>query len=466
MMIGQFLWFSFFAAAAWSMSYPVLRNGKGLFGLNGFFGMVGPNLHVDKSTPMFELFKGDGIVQGVFFENGTIYPVKHIIQTEKVLFKNKYVCSQASEFKSKFRKFVRDVLKNTIALPNMLGSANTALLTVKNKTYALFEQDVPYEIGVDFENRNITTVGKVVLGGVHKHVGPYRFSGHTKYDAENDLIHTIDYNIFTRIVTYYKMNTNFTILYMFAKQMDYIPIIHDFYVLRTGDIMVIDSPFKLWPFLKRDFCNPRTLLHHVPIVLRKDLPTNIHILGRSPAKFAVDAGFYCFHFGQVFETEDTIRICASLYDEFDFNSLNINGKYREIVIKKKYGSCYLRTSPILETMNLDFPVMYGESAILQPVVLRRIVLRRIVLRRIVDGRIAGFVICNGLEIERVIDLPDSVSIFGEHIVKEIDGSVYIMAFSKDGSLVVVNTEKDNDVTVIPVFEDGVTLGFHSIFREL
>ena len=451
MMFGQLFWFSLFAVAI-SASYPVLRNVNGFFGLKGFFGMVGPNIKVDKATPMFELFKGDGIVQGVFFENGTMYPVKHIIRTDKVLYKEKYICNSPSELKTKFLALVHDIqIANRRSLfPNMLGSANTALLSVENKTYALFEQDLPYEINIDIENKNVTTLGKIELAEIHKHVGPYRFSGHTKYDLSEKVIHTIDYNIFTRTVTYYKLDTNFTILHMLAKKMEYIPIIHDFYVLETGDIMIIDSPFKMWPFLKKELFNPRVFFHHVPLVLRRELPTHIHILGREPRKFSIDAGFYCFHFGQVFETKDTIRICAPLYDEFDFNSLNINGKYREIVIKKKFGSCYLRTSPILETMNLDFPVRCNKSG-------------HIILRRIIDGRIAGFVICNGLEIERIIDLPDSVSIFGEHCVKEIDGATHIMAFSKDGSLVLVNMEKDNDVSIVPVFEEGVTLGFHSIF---
>jgi Retinal pigment epithelial membrane protein len=454
MMFGQLFWFFFFAMTI-SANYPVLRNIKNFSGLKGFFGMVGPNIKVKKTTPMFELFKGDGIIQGVFFENDTMYPVKHIIRTDKVLYKEKYISRNPSELKTKISNLIHDIkIANRRSLfPNILGSANTALLSVENKTYALFEQDLPYEIKIDFENKNVTTVDKIELTEIHNHIGPYRFSGHTKYNSMEKVIHTIDYNIFTRTVTYYKLDTNFTILHMLVKKMDYMPIIHDFYVLETGDVILIDSPFKMWPFLKKQFHNPRSILHHIPLVLRKDLPTNIHILGNTHSKFSTDAGFYCFHFGQVFETEDTVRICAPLYDEFDFNSLNINGRYREIVIKKDFGSCYLRTSPILETMNLDFPVRCNKSG-------------NIILRRIIDGRIAGFVVCNGLEIERVIDLPDSVSIFGEHCVKEIDGAAHIMAFGKDGSLVLVNMEKDNDVSIMPVFEDGVTLGFHSIFIEL
>jgi hypothetical protein len=458
-----------------SHNYPVLQNVK------GFFGMVGPNIDVDKTTPMFELFRGDGIVQGIFFENGTIFPVKHIIQTDKVICKDKYLCKDPSEFMKKITNLITDLTSHRVRFPNMLGSANTALMNIKNKTYALFEQDIPYELNIDIENKKIKTIGKIKLSSMHKRIGPFRFSGHTKYDHINHIVHTIDYNIFTRMVTYYKMDMDFTILYMFSKKMDYIPIIHDFKVLESDNIMLFDSPFGICPFMKIDVLTPRTILNHIPLVLRKDLPTSIHILGRNPKKYSIGAGFYCFHFGEVKETNDTIKIYAPLYDEFDFNSLNINGKYREIIIKKDIGLCYMKTNTILETMNLDFPICYGNLTI---------------LRRIINDRIGGFVICKGLEIERVIDLPDSVSLFGEHVihifsfdpptsgyeisqnatllsalkinkgVKNVDGEAHLMAFDKNGSLVLVNLEKDNDVTVIPIFDNGVTLGFHSIFIDL
>ena len=428
-------------------SYPLLQH------LHGFFGSIGPNIHIDKTTSLFDLFMGDGVIHGIFFENGTIYPIKHIIQTDKVLYTKKYICHNVLELVTKMGNLVRDLCLDTKALmPNMLGTANTAILNVGHKTLALCEQDMPYELNIDFKNKEVTTIGKMECSPIHKHIGPHRFSGHSKYCSHdkhsnnkdhisNGVIHTIDYHFLTRIVNYYKMDSNFTVLSRFSKTMEYLPIIHDFWVLGSGDVIVIDSPFRFWPKLR--------CIHNIPVVLRKDLHTNIHILGKHQSRtYICNHGFYCFHYGKVLETDRTIEICASLYDELDFNKLSICGKYRQIIIFKDTGSVYIKKNPILETMNLDFPVSYCNLT---------------VLRRIVDNRIAGFVICNGLEIERVIDLPDSVCVFGEHIIKEIDGSVYLMAFCKDGSIVLVNMEKDNDVTIVPVFEEGITLGFHSCF---
>lgn len=386
----------------------------------GFFGMIGPNIRIQKTTTLFDMFIGDGVVQGVFFDSDdelSMTPVKHVIETDLVKFKTNKHCFAAK-------------------LPNMMGVANTAMLSVRNRTFALFERDAPYEIDIDMENKMIHTIGRLNL----PKECPRRFSGHTKYDAAADLIHTIDYNVFTRMVTYYKMTGDFTVLNRFSKRMDHIPIIHDFKVLKSGDVVIIDSPIRIWPIWG----------YRIPIVLRNDLKTNIHVIGNhNPATYVVGGnGFYCFHYGQLVETDADLRIFASLYDELDFNSQTLNGKYRNIVIKKAFNTCFVIKNPILETMNLDFPVPYGADSV--------------ILRRIIDGRIGGYVICRGLEIDRVINLPDHISAFGEHVVKQINNQTYIMAFCQDGSLVQVNINDETDIETIPVFDSGVTLGFHSI----
>jgi len=384
----------------------------------GFFGMIGPNIHIQKSTTLFDLFKGNGIVQGVFFgNNGTIHPVKHQIQTDRILFQEDY------------QHFLRT---RSFSMPNMMGVANTAILMIRNRTFALFERDTPYEIDIDMETKTIHTIGKLNKGP------PYRFSGHTKYDVEKDIVHTIDYNIFTRVVTYYKMTSNFTILDSFSKQLNHFPIIHDFKVLEnTGNVLFIESPFQLFPTMNR-----------VPIVLRNDLPTKIHIIGNTTSRtFTLNNGFYCFHYGDIVESNNDIRIYASLYDALDFNSLNLYGKYRSIVLKKEFNTCFIVKNPILETMNLDFPIPFGDF---------------VILRRVIDTRIGGYVICRGIDIERIIDLPDHISAFGEHAVKEIEGQFYIMTFCQDGSLAFININDENDITTIPVFDHNITLGFHSI----
>lgn len=38
-------------------------------------------------------------------------------------------------------------------LPNVMGLANTALMNIEYKLYALFEQDLPYELNLDFEKQ-------------------------------------------------------------------------------------------------------------------------------------------------------------------------------------------------------------------------------------------------------------------------------------------------------------------------
>jgi hypothetical protein len=436
------------------MNYPILKK------LNGFFGSIGPNIKINTKTTLFELFKGDGIIHGVFFENGTMYPVKHIIQTDKVLFKKKYVSKYPSETIKNIGHFIKHILCNHKKIshqwPNMLGSANTALMNVANNTYAMFEQDIPYQINIDFEKKDITTIGKIELSNIHKQFGPFRFSGHSKYDSIKQVIHTIDYNIFTRTVTYYKMNHNFTILKMFSKKMDYLPIVHDFWILQSGDVLVFDSPFKLWPFLEKKIYSPQELTNNIPLKLRKDLPTNIHILGTESSCFTIDSGFYCFHFGNVIESDNNniIKIYASVYDEVNFNKLDIYGKYREIVLFKNLSSHYIKKNSILETMNLDFPVSLPSPYN-----------NLIVLRRIIGNRIGGYVICRGLEIERVIDLPDEISAYGEHIIKKIDGETYLIVFCLDGSLAVINIDQDNSVFTIPVFNEEITLGFHSSFID-
>ena len=38
---------------------------------------MGPNVDVSKTNTLFELFTGDGIIQGVFLENGEIHEISH-----------------------------------------------------------------------------------------------------------------------------------------------------------------------------------------------------------------------------------------------------------------------------------------------------------------------------------------------------------------------------------------------------
>ena len=65
-------------------SQNILKN------INGFYGMIGPDVNEDKIKSVYELFAGDGVIQGVFFDNGNITFVKKFIRTEKLLFEEKH----------------------------------------------------------------------------------------------------------------------------------------------------------------------------------------------------------------------------------------------------------------------------------------------------------------------------------------------------------------------------------------
>ena len=58
--------------------------------INGFYGLIGPNVNMNNNIDnLYELFTGDGIIQGVFFDKGKLTFIKHLIKTEKVLYEEK-----------------------------------------------------------------------------------------------------------------------------------------------------------------------------------------------------------------------------------------------------------------------------------------------------------------------------------------------------------------------------------------
>ena len=52
--------------------------------INGFYGLIGPDINMDSVTNIFDLFTADGLIQGVFFDDGEITFTKHFIRTDKL----------------------------------------------------------------------------------------------------------------------------------------------------------------------------------------------------------------------------------------------------------------------------------------------------------------------------------------------------------------------------------------------
>ena len=189
--------------------------------INGFYGLIGPDINIKNVNNIYELFTADGLIQGVFFENGNLTYVKHFIRTDKLLYEEK----NGKIPKNNMNQILFEIFNKVNLLPNLLGVANTALFKINNKIYALYEREFPYELNIDFEQKIINTISKKNIKEI-----PH-FSAHSKFNPLKKTIETIDYNILTNSVSYYELTTNFNIIKHKKIKMKYIPIIHDFFSL-------------------------------------------------------------------------------------------------------------------------------------------------------------------------------------------------------------------------------------------
>ena len=411
--------------------HPYIKN------VSGFYGLIGPDIDMFSIKTLYDLFTGDGMIQGVFLDKGNITFVKHIVRTEKILYEEQY-----GRFSKKFLMTLFYLLLNKMnMLPNVLGLANTALLDIGSKTLALFERDLPYEIKIDFEKKQVRTLQKIKIDNLE------HFSGHSKNIESH--IHTIDYDVIKNHILYIVLNHAFEEIHRTSIKTIYIPILHDFAVLKNG-LLFIDSPFVWSPFSK------------IPVTLSNQ-STYIHVYNtytNMRAQYECILPFYLFHYANIIETEKSITIYGSHYEELDFSSLYIQGKYRKIVVNKISGEVFIIKNNELESMNLDFPLQWKEY---------------VLLRSISNQTIHGFVLCRGLDIIKKINMPNDRFFCGEPSIIEIDGSPFLIGFAYDsfenGYLILFelfhifseNNTTEKYIEIVLDTDIKLTIGFHSIF---
>jgi len=403
---------------------PLFKN------IKGFYGLIGPDINISTDTSLYELFSGDGIIQGIFFDNGKITFVKHFVRTEKLLYESVNGRFSKSIFMIPFY-----LLLNKIGyLPNLLGIANTAFLQIQQKTFVLFERDHPYEININIENQTLQTVKKNIIDGLS------HFSAHSTYDK--NIIHTIDYDVVNKQILYIHMNKYFKIICKTVIKTHYIPIIHDFIIL-PNRLIFIDSPF-VWSL---SIGNKRP-----PVIFDCEQPTYIIIYDNTTnilQKYKSPTSFYMFHCAYVEEIGENIHIFAPLYDNIDFSSLKIKGQYRRITIKSS-GEVVIHKNYLLEFLNLDFPIKWGKY---------------IILREIDNEVIKGFIVCKELNIIKRIRLPLLRFFCGEPTIIELIGEPYLLGLSYDDTgigYVSLIGIFNNDYREIKLYEQTI-IGFHSIF---
>ena len=416
--------------------------------LSGFYGLIGPDRNMTSVRSLYELFTGDGLIQGIFFDKGKMTFVKHLVRTDKIVYES--IHGKLSNHVFMTPLYI--VLNKLGVLPNVLGLANTALLSVEKKTYALFERDSPYEIRVDVDHQRIQTLKKKVIPHLD------HFSGHSKY--ENKIVHTIDYDVIHSQLTYIRLNHKLQEKDRHVIKTKYLPLVHDFVVMPDGKLLFVDSPFAwdlssilsesiILQFLERGILPDKT-----PVVFHPEKPAYIHLydpLTKSLSVFTCKTPFYMFHAAYTEKEGENIALYAPLYDQVDFSSLSIDGKYRKIILKPDH-SMMVQKNAALERMNLDFPIKWGPY---------------IVLRSIENNAIREFVVCKGLDIRRRIRLPADRSFCGESAIVDIEGAPYLIGFSYD-------KEKRGYLSLVGIWENiyveepihsPVTMGFHSLFLQ-
>ena len=402
--------------------------------INGFYGLIGPDVNKSNVKTLYDLFTGDGVIQGLFIDNGNLTYINHLVRTDKLVYEDEH-----GKIPQNIFTLIFFILMNKLnLLPNLMGMANTALLKVEDNIYALFERDIPYLIDVNFKEKKVKTVKKVKLNSIS------HFSAHSKYNNKDKVIESIDYNILKRRVDYYIMNNNFEIINSTYVYTEYMPIIHDFVNLPNSMIFV-ESPLEInIGFLKKNM--------KISVFMNKLKTTQMHIIDKntfSKKSITLKNSFYIFHYANFEEIDDEIIIYAPLYESLDFNELNLVGKYRRIVIDKKTFDVKIDINEELEKYNLDFPLKYENN---------------VILRNIENNAINGFIICNELEIKKKIFFEDK-HLCGEPSIIEIDKNYFLVSFAYDnnnaGFFIIIDLNSYKKIE-IPL-KNEINIGFHSIF---
>jgi hypothetical protein len=388
--------------------------------LQGFYGIVGPNLPISSIHSLYSLFTGNGVIQGAFI-NQEITPVQYPVPTEKTC----NPCLAASGVTT--LPFYLGL--HTLGMfPNPIGVANTAFLDTGNKKYLLFERDLPYEIQIDNKQKIINTLVRKRIPGVN------HLSGHTK--VVDNKVHSLEYSVWKQSVTLLTLNLDLELLNKKEIKTTYIPLVHDF--VRCGEsTLFTESPIEL---------SPKSFLHKkFPIVMNPSNPTYIHqVQADKTTRFYSPLSFFIFHYASVVETHEAIEIYAPVYYKLDFNTIDVHGIYSKLRLDKKTCRIAVQSTFELEKYNLDFPVQWKDY---------------IILRNIQGRTINGFVFCKGLDVHRTLFL--LMAICGEPSI--VEDTLVCIGYDAQFEAYLIQVDLITNEIEYDKLNQTATLGFHSVF---
>ena len=402
--------------------------------IHGFYGLIGSDVNTNKITNLYDLFTGNGFIQGIFINHNEIYFIKHYIQTEKLKFEKSHKVELDN---SLFSNMIFQFLNNMKMFPNT-GTSNTALLTINQDIYSLYEVDLPYLIDIDLKTQSIHTIKKIKIPFL-KH-----FSAHSKFIDK--VIHTIDYDSIHNKIDYFLLDSDFQLMKKNTIKTKHMPFIHDFHVINQDQSIVIESPYTLH---FHDFFHKK-----LPVKIKEHDKTMIHLLNTNTGeidKYTYNDSTSVLHYAYSNEDKENIYIYAPFYDDFDLNSLDFHAKYRRLVLNKKTKNVHFEKSKELEKYNLEFPIQFEN---------------KVILMIHENKKNIGFMICDKLKIIKKINI-DSLCICGEPSLiydnRKIPHLVFF-AYHDDHTenLFIMINLKNYKIEKIPI-PYSLHIGFHSIF---
>jgi carotenoid cleavage dioxygenase-like enzyme len=254
-------------------------------------------------------------------------------------------------------------------IPEAKGTANTAMLKWKNRFFALHEGDMPYELNIDFNNLNISTLSRFNVPNI------FSTTAHPVIDKVRNLLYLYGYNNYDFLNGKFIFNIfNDKMEHIFQKNISLINngMTHD--VAFTGDHLIIpDMP------LKYDFS--RILQEKLPMFFDKEKGiTRFGIFDlntfKDPKWVHLDENIFIFHFSRAIKRAKDFIVYACVMDDLfmeDFVDLEnvenekhvIRGDIRlkEIRIDPDNNNTHINENQYIQNLdvdfyyNLDFPII-------------------------------------------------------------------------------------------------------------
>ena len=332
---------------------------------NKIYAQIGSNPKFISNFQSYTWLDGDGMIHAVCFNKSSLTYHNKWIETRKINFENKMNrkifmnIGNFYDYNGIFNFIIFSIKTFLKMIPPVKGTANTALFKSKNRIFALYEGDMPYELEFTENPFNVITKSYMELENITS------LTAHPLIDKKRNLNYIYTYNN-------YDWKDGKLIFNVFNEDMKFISqknislinngIIHS--ITNTEDkIIVADMPMKFSLFNLLNF--------EQPLYFDKEGITRFGIFDidkmNDPEWYYFDENFFIFHFAKSFETETEYIIYACLNKDLNMKTImkfeekkkkqkREDSILREIRINKKTKKTSIKYNRYLEYIeNIEFP---------------------------------------------------------------------------------------------------------------